>query len=654
MKKYLAILLATFCVLASGQDIKKGYKSLAKSDYQKARDAFQKNLSEDRDNIGANFGMAIVLADDSSTYFNIIDAWEHIERIEGRTGDLLQEDIEILSEYFQASDIDKTSRPVKKKIANALEAIEARLIKYIREENNLEAVNEVLDRYPNFRHYDNVVHIRNQFEYRKYEKQNTGEAYEEFLQKFPDAAQVQKAIRSRNKIAFEETKSQNSVSAYSSYIQAFPESEYLQIAIKLRNAAAFENSKSINTLEAYENYIEAYPEALEVSEAKTRQRDLLYMQAKRIKSLQAFNDFIGKYPDGQYFVDIFNLKASELGTLFLRENNFTNPSILWSKGFDNNGYLESGGSTVITPDGNCVLACNTRANDSAYADVWVIKINPDGKMQWNKTVGQAFEDSVSNILVDSKGNVIVIGYTYLSADSASKKGWMFKLGNDGTKIWNKNLGDINVRSSAIDANDRIYIGGSVSRDSLGSFYSITTFNKDANRIGEKVYTGKGVVEDMIITPDGDIFLCGTNWLICMESKRYIKWEAVIDPELTATSCSRVSSGDFYVAGYNTGKIFYSRFSSDGNKLWLQSYDKSDSTQVISDISTNDINNLLVLEQKQGGAKMKLVSSNGDIMEVKEIFGDVKLENTINSGEGMFVVLSNGDLMVLKYSQLNAL
>ena len=320
MKHLLSIILLACCVLANGQNMKKGFKSLGKLEYDKAWQEFRGILSEDKDNIGANFGMALVLADDSSSHFDIIDAWEHIQLIEDRMGELSQEEIEIISEYFLSSEVDKTSRPVKKKIANALEAIESRLIKYIREENNLEAVYEVLDRYPDFRHYDNVVHIRNQFEFRKYEKIGTLEAYQEFLNKFPDAAQVRKAERNINRLAFEEAKVRNNVNAYTAYIARYPESEYLQTVLKMRNAAAFDEAKKINTLTSYENYIQAYPDALEVSEAKAKQRELLYEQARRIKTLQAFNEFIKKYPEGQHFIDIFNLKASELGTQFIREN----------------------------------------------------------------------------------------------------------------------------------------------------------------------------------------------------------------------------------------------------------------------------------------------------------------------------------------------
>ncbi len=655
MMKYivLSIILAT-CLSVHAQNIKRGYKNLEKLEYDKALDAFKKNLSNNPNDVGSNFGVALILADDQSPFFDIIDAWQYVERLEGKISDLSQDDIEILSEYFLSTEVRKTSRPVKKKIEIAIEAIEARLIKYIREENNLDAVYEVLDRYPNFRHYDNVIHIRNQFEYRKYEKMNTMEAYEEFLAKFPDAAQVGKAIQNRNKLAFEKAKSQNTVSAYMAYITAYPESEYLQSVIKLRNAAAFADAKRINTLEAYEKFIQNYPDALEVSEAKAKQQSLLYQQARRVNSLQAFNEFIKKYPDGQYFVDIFNLKATELGTKYLRENNFTSPSIFWAKGFDNNGRIESGGVIAAAPRAEYILACNTRDNDTAYADVWVIKLDASGKMLWNKTIGQPFEDSVSHILIDSKGDIIVLGYTHLSADSASKMGWMFKLDNDGKKIWNKNLGKIKINTSAIDVNDRIFIGGSITKDTLVNHYAITVFNKNAQKTVERKYTGFGEFNDMLISPEGDIFLCGNNWIILMDDRRYIKWDAVIDPLYTATHAAYSPERGFYVAGYNNSKIFYSGYSFTGKKTWFQSYDKSAPMQIITDITAVSSGNLVVMEQKDNSGKIKLFSPDGSILQVKELMGNIRAEALLSEGKGATLVLSNGDLVVIRYSQLNAM
>ena len=654
MNKIFTLLLVFTCLITQAQDIKKGFKHLEKRDYEKAKSAFQKNLADDKDNVGANFGMALVLSDDSSTYFDIIDSWQYVERIEGKTGNLSQDDIEIISEYFLNTEVRRTSRPVKKKMEIAIDAIEARLIKYIREENDLDAVYEVLDRYPDFVHYDNVVHIRNQFEFRKYEKQNTLAGYQEFLSKFPDAAQKDKAIRHINQIAFDEAKTTNTVDAYNAYIKAYPESDNLQAAIKLRNAAAYAYASNLNTLSAYEEFIDNYPGALEIADAKKHQQSLLYEQAKRIKSLEAYNEFINRYPDGLYFIDIFNLKATELGTGFLRENNFDNPAIVWAKGFDNNGRIETGGSIAITPEKQYVVACNTRDTDTAYADAWVIKLDENGKMLWNKTIGQAYEDSVLSVLIDSKGDILVFGYTYMSADSASKMGWLFKLGSDGKKIWNKTLGKIEINSCAIDSNDKIYIGSSIAKDTLGNHYLLSIYNKDAQKVSERSYTGRGSINDLKIDKQNRILLCGSNWLAQLDNRRYLIWDESLPPELTATHCAFSGSDGYYVTGSNIKTIFYAKYSGSGNKVWLQNYDKSDTTQHIIKAASIGKGNLMVLETKMDGSKIKSFSPSGSVISVKELYDPNAVVDVISDGVDSFLLINNGDLFVIRFSNLTSL
>ena len=152
---------------------------------------------------------------------------------------LSPDELEIIGEYFTETEVRQRSIPVKKKIEYAMETIEAKLIKYIREENNLEIVYGVLDKFPDFRHRENVIHIRNQLEFRKYEKKNTLEGYLEFMQKFPDAAQVEKAIRYRNRLSFEKARRVNSPEAYQAFMKEYPEATENNQAIKLLYASAF-------------------------------------------------------------------------------------------------------------------------------------------------------------------------------------------------------------------------------------------------------------------------------------------------------------------------------------------------------------------------------------------------------------------------------
>lgn len=102
---------------------------------------------------------------------------------------------------------------------------------------------------------------------------------------------------------------------------------------------------------------------------------------------------------------------------------------LWVIKIDNSGNLQwqkcLGGSSlddaksiVKTTDGGYIIAGNTNSTDGdvvlgthGYLDYWIVKINSIGDIQWQKTYGGTQDDYVSNIQQTSDGGYIVIGTT---------------------------------------------------------------------------------------------------------------------------------------------------------------------------------------------------------------------------------------------------
>jgi hypothetical protein len=158
---------------------------------------------------------------------------------------------------------------------------------------------------------------------------------------------------------------------------------------------------------------------------------------KRIKSLQAYNEFIRMYPDGAYYIDVFNLKAEDLGHQYFQTLGFSSNDLNWVKALDNNEFIDEAQAFAITPQGEHVIAGTTRTNDTSFTDAWIIKLDANGKMLWNKTIGQPFNDNVSDVLITSDNQIVVVGSTQILSDSAKYMGWMFMLEEDGSRRWNK-------------------------------------------------------------------------------------------------------------------------------------------------------------------------------------------------------------------------
>ena len=633
------------------QDIKRGFKQLEKLDYDKAEDSFKKEIISYKENPAINFGLALIYGDEESPFYDIIKAWSHI-RITGQNlKDLTEEETEIIGEYFANTETRRSSRSVDRKIEHAILALEAKLIRYIREENNLELAYEVINKFPDFRHYDNVVHIRNQLEFRKYERQNSLNGYMEFINKFPDAAQVGKAGKYIDKLAFEEAKRINTVEAYEDYMKKYPKSNEFSAAVKGRNAVAFTRAKKINTLKAMEDFINQYPEALEVAEAKRIQKQLLYEQAKRIQTLEAYNEFIKKYPEGNQYIDIFNLKSLDLGMQFLSKNNLEWNNIKWSRSFDNNQNNESTGSLTITSGNSYVVGTTTLQEDALWNEAWIIKLDPDGKMIWNKLIGRRFEDNVKRIAVNSKNDIITTGYTWLSPDSASREVWIFKLDEEGKKIWSRSLGKWEV-TSLLTCNNEILIGGYISNDSVNNYF-IMVINDEGKKLWKRIYTGTGEVNSLALSPDNNIIMAGSKWAAKMTSKGYLLWEVTFEPYDSITGVAISNTGEVYFAGIrDSEKSVLYKYSANGYKEWDRDFESFSDVKNISRIICFQ-DRVIITGNTVLQSFIHTLNSGGNLIASKSLPATLIITDITTDLNGdLLIEILTDDILIIKNSGIN--
>jgi hypothetical protein len=652
MKK-LILIIQVFLVSIGvySQDIKRGFKQLEKLDYDKAEESFKKEIISYKENPAVNFGLAMIYGDEESPCYDIIKAWSHVRITDRNLKDLTEEETEIIGEYFTNTETRRSSRSVDRKIEHAVLALEAKLIKYIREENNLELAYEVIEKFPDFRHYDNIVHIRNQLEFRKYERQNTLAGYMEFINKFPEAAQVGKAGKYIDKLAFEEAKRINTVQAYEDYIRKYPKSNEYSAAVKGRNAAAFAMAKKINTLKAMEDFISQYPEALEVAEAKIIQKQLLYDQAKRIQTLEAYNEFIKKYPEGNQYIDIFNLKSLDLGMKFLSKNNLEWNNITWSRNFDNNQNRESTGSLAVSSDNKYIIGTTTLQEDGLWNDAWIIKLDSEGKMIWNKMAGRRFEDNVKRIAVNSKNDIITAGYTWLSPDSASREVWVFKLDKEGNKIWSRSLGKWEV-TSLLTCSNEIFIGGYAINDSVNN-YSIVVINNEGKKLWKRNYTGAGEVNSLTLCPDNNIIMAGSKWAAKMTPKGYLLWEVTFEPFDSITGVAISNAGEVYFTGIrDSEKSVVYKYSANGYKEWDRDFESFSDVENISKIICFQ-DRIIITGSTVLQSFINTLNSGGNLIASKSFPVNLVITDIDTDLNGnLLIELLIDDILIIKNSGIN--
>ena len=145
-------------------------------------------------------------------------------------------------------------------------------------------------------------------------------------------------------------------------------------------------------------------------------------------------DFKGVYKGGQ---DIFVIKLD------------TNGKVLWKKVFGGS-ERDEGFSITTTGDGGILITGTTHSNDGDFegmekgsSDIFVIRLDRDGKVLWKKTYGGSEYDHGSSITTTSDGGIVLTGQTY---------------SNDGDfKGMNKGGGDIFVMK--LDSNGNLKPSG---------------------------------------------------------------------------------------------------------------------------------------------------------------------------------------------------
>jgi hypothetical protein len=161
--------------------------------------------------------------------------------------------------------------------------------------------------------------------------------------------------------------------------------------------------------------------------------------------------------DNKGSYDMWIIKISETGIL------------LWEKSFGGS-EIDEAHSITSTNDGNYLIAGNTRSSDNdvsfnnGAADLWIIKITNTGDKLWEKTLGGNNFDSGSAVSKTQDGGFILSGNSRSSnGDLIENKGqndaWVIKIDANANIEWQKTIGgtEIDFANDVTQLNDGTYV-----------------------------------------------------------------------------------------------------------------------------------------------------------------------------------------------------
>ena len=275
---------------------------------------------------------------------------------------------------------------------------------------------------------------------------------------------------------------------------------------------------------------------------------------------------------------------------------------------------------------------DVEGNHGQY-DGWVIKLGALGDIQWKKTYGGSLTDYFNEIIPTSDGGYIAIGTTNsINFDVTSNAGlndiWVVKMEAQGNIQWQKTYGGtatetgISIRATA---DNGYIISGSTNSQTInaiatgnrgGSDSIIIKIDGSGTIAWLKTYGGNGndFLRQIIVTDDGGyafINITTTNnngdvtdfhgnqniWVVKTDGSGTIQWQKTVGTSMTwGYSITQTADHGFAVVGDDSGSFsdshgsedaIIAKFSEQGILEWRKCYGGSQSDSAVSIIQTTD-------------------------------------------------------------------
>ncbi|WP_455392087.1 Ig-like domain-containing protein [[Eubacterium] cellulosolvens] len=256
----------------------------------------------------------------------------------------------------------------------------------------------------------------------------------------------------------------------------------------------------------------------------------------------------------------------------------------WDRTFGD-GDGEGGADIQHASDGGYIIVGSKTPEGTYKSNLWLLKTDNTGNMQWNKTYGGSESDSGYSVQEITGGGYIVAGSTW-SYSSGIYDAWLIKTNNQGEKLWSRVFGasDSDGASKVRQTSDGGYLIAGGTRSYGSGNFDGWLIKTDGNGYQQwsKVIGGAGDDRfwDVQILPDGGYLMTGLTssydsydedfWLVRTDDKGEMNPEGVVVSNnlLAGHNVSSIDSFS-YNASIPAGCTVKVQFSKD-NSSWYNS------------------------------------------------------------------------------------
>lgn len=299
---------------------------------------------------------------------------------------------------------------------------------------------------------------------------------------------------------------------------------------------------------------------------------------------------------------------SSLSVLFAQ-----GPSDSWTRSYGGSNS-DQGNSVISTNDGGSIFIGSTRSPNGDvvglhspfgwnYSDFWVVKLNSNGTIQWQKCFGGSKNEVGFEIIQLSDGGYVIVGscisndgdVTLHYGSDSFTDAWIIKLDNSGNLLWQKTYGgysDEYARSVTETADGGLLVAAILNIDYNGTVpitynqsmdYWVLKLNSSGELQWNNHYGGENsdLVSSIKATPDGGCIVAGQSgshyfdvvnsinpisgdipdyWIVKLSPTGTIQWQKSYGGLQSdwATSICITNDGGYIIAGNtnsnNTGTV----------------------------------------------------------------------------------------------------
>ncbi len=225
-------------------------------------------------------------------------------------------------------------------------------------------------------------------------------------------------------------------------------------------------------------------------------------------------------------------------------------------------------SLIQTSDGGYAIAGATNSFGAGNGDVYVVKLDANGNLQWTKTIGGPGDEIGFSLIQTSDGGYAIAGATY-SFGAGDEDVYVVKLDANGNLQWTKTIGGPKREwgNSLIQTSDGGYaIAGSTTSFGAGGWdVYVVKLDSSGNLQGTKTIGGKGwdAGISLIQTSDGGYAITGYTksfgaggedvYVIKLDANGKLQWTKTIGGENDDRGFSiiQTSDGGYAIAGSTT-------------------------------------------------------------------------------------------------------